>query len=76
VSQNAYSIQLICSAVQANNNELRAIPALPPSSHPNLSTIYLEGNPLQKELGTTYRRKIMLECPQVQQIDATFVRQV
>ncbi|BGP30894.1 protein phosphatase regulatory subunit Sds22 [Rhodotorula toruloides] len=60
----------------ANNNELHAIPSLPPSSHPNLSTIYLEGNPLQKEFGTAYRRKIMLECPQVQQIDATFVRQV
>ncbi|GAA5975616.1 hypothetical protein JCM10908_005219 [Rhodotorula pacifica] len=59
----------------ANDNLLRAIPVLPPSTHPNLSTIYLEGNPLQKELGTTYRRKVILECPQVSQVDATFVRQ-
>ncbi|GAA5868415.1 hypothetical protein JCM3774_003288 [Rhodotorula dairenensis] len=59
----------------ANDNLLHAIPVLPPSTHPNLSTIYLEGNPLQKELGTAYRRKIILECPQVSQVDATFVRQ-
>jgi protein phosphatase 1 regulatory subunit 7 len=34
----------------------------------------LEGNPLEKEMGTAYRRKVMLEYPQVKQIDATFVR--
>lgn len=60
---------------QANDNLLHSIPVLPPSTHPNLSTIYLEGNPLQKELGTAYRRKVILECPQVSQVDATFVRQ-
>ncbi|GAA5965171.1 hypothetical protein JCM8115_005375 [Rhodotorula mucilaginosa] len=59
----------------ANDNLLHSIPVLPPSTHPNLSTIYLEGNPLQKELGTAYRRKVILECPQVSQVDATFVRQ-
>ncbi|GAA5898452.1 hypothetical protein JCM5296_000436 [Sporobolomyces johnsonii] len=56
----------------ANDNQLAALPSLPPSRHPNLSTIYLEGNPVQKELATAYRRKIMLECPQVKQIDATY----
>ncbi|GAA6001955.1 hypothetical protein JCM10207_003010 [Rhodosporidiobolus poonsookiae] len=59
----------------ANDNALTSLPVLPPSSHPNLSTIYLEHNPVQKTLGAAYRRKIMLECPQVGQIDATYVRQ-
>ncbi|GAA6050909.1 hypothetical protein JCM3770_002529 [Rhodotorula araucariae] len=58
----------------ANDNQLRTIPSLPESTHPNLATIYLEGNPLQKELGAAYRRRVMLELPQVQQIDANFVR--
>ncbi|BGP14752.1 hypothetical protein JCM10213_004309 [Rhodosporidiobolus nylandii] len=59
----------------ANDNLLPSLPVLPPSTHPNLTTIYLEHNPVQKTLGTAYRRKIMLECPQVRQIDATYVRQ-
>ncbi|GAA5929770.1 type 1 protein phosphatase-activating protein SDS22 [Sporobolomyces koalae] len=58
----------------ANNNLLETLPTLPPASHPNLSTVYLEGNPVQAQLGPNYRRKVMLECPQVQQIDATYVR--
>ncbi|GAA6064306.1 hypothetical protein JCM10212_002738 [Sporobolomyces blumeae] len=58
----------------ANDNQLTTLPSLPPSSHPNLSTVYLEGNPVQRSLGPNYRRKVMLECPQVQQIDATYVR--
>ncbi|GAA5840970.1 hypothetical protein JCM9279_001276 [Rhodotorula babjevae] len=58
----------------ANDNQLRTIPSLPESTHPALTTIYLEGNPLQKELGTAYRRKVQLELPQLKQIDANFVR--
>ncbi|GAA5876346.1 hypothetical protein JCM16303_007107 [Sporobolomyces ruberrimus] len=58
----------------ANDNLLTQLPTLSPTAHPNLSTIYLEGNPVQKSLGPNYRRKVMLECPQVKQIDATFVR--
>ncbi|GAA5838538.1 hypothetical protein JCM3766R1_006005 [Sporobolomyces carnicolor] len=58
----------------ANDNQLTQLPTLSPNSHPNLSTIYLEGNPVQKTLGPNYRRKVMLECPQVKQIDATYVR--
>ncbi|GAA5978828.1 hypothetical protein JCM5350_004835 [Sporobolomyces pararoseus] len=58
----------------ANDNLLTQLPTLSPNSHPNLSTIYLEGNPVQKTLGPNYRRKVMLECPQVKQIDATYVR--
>ncbi|XP_059559830.1 protein phosphatase 1 regulatory subunit 7 isoform X1 [Myotis daubentonii] len=37
----------------------------------NLETVYLEGNPLQKD--PQYRRKVMLALPSVRQIDATFV---
>lgn len=37
----------------------------------NLDTVYLEGNPVQKESGANYRRKVMLALPQVSQIDAT-----
>lgn len=59
---------------QANDNQLRTIPSLPESTHPALTTIYLEGNPLQKDLGTAYRRKVQLELPQLKQIDANFVR--
>ncbi|GAA5828336.1 hypothetical protein JCM11251_006203 [Rhodosporidiobolus azoricus] len=59
----------------ANDNLLASLPVLPASSHPNLSTIYLEHNPVQKQLGTAYRRRIKLECPQVRQIDANYVRQ-
>lgn len=42
----------------------------------NLETVYLEGNPLQANLGVHYRRKMMLALPQVRQIDATYVQQV
>lgn len=58
----------------ANDNLITALPSLPPSSHPNLTTIYLEGTPVMKDMGTAYKRKVMLEMPQVKQIDATFVR--
>lgn len=40
----------------------------------NLETVYFEGNPLQKELGATYRNKVRLALPQIKQIDATYVR--
>ncbi|KAL8286855.1 hypothetical protein RQP46_003861 [Phenoliferia psychrophenolica] len=59
----------------ANNNEIDTLPILPPSSHPSLETLYLEGNPIQATLATAYRRKIQLEMPQLKQIDAVFVRQ-
>ena len=35
-----------------------------------LSTVYLEGNPLQREAGATYRNKVRLALPGVGQIDA------
>ena len=37
----------------------------------SLETIYLEGNPCQREDEGGYRRKVMLTLPQVKQIDAT-----
>ncbi|KAK4451663.1 hypothetical protein QBC34DRAFT_423654 [Podospora aff. communis PSN243] len=40
----------------------------------NLNTVYFEGNPLQLRAPALYRNKVRLALPQVQQIDATFVR--
>ncbi|KAK4156906.1 hypothetical protein C8A00DRAFT_30228 [Chaetomidium leptoderma] len=39
-----------------------------------LTTVYFEGNPLQLRGPAVYRNKVRLALPQVQQIDATFVR--
>ncbi|KAK0731274.1 hypothetical protein B0H67DRAFT_639686 [Lasiosphaeris hirsuta] len=39
-----------------------------------LTTVYFEGNPLQLRGPALYRNKVRLALPQVQQIDATFVR--
>ncbi|CAK7246123.1 MAG: protein phosphatase regulatory subunit Sds22 [Sporothrix thermara] len=41
-----------------------------------LETIYLEGNPLQLRGPALYRNKVRLALPQVQQIDATYVREI
>ncbi|KAI0126952.1 protein phosphatases PP1 regulatory subunit sds22 [Xylariales sp. AK1849] len=40
----------------------------------NLNTVYFEGNPLQLRQPALYRNKVRLALPQVQQIDATFVK--
>lgn len=40
----------------------------------NLTTVYFEGNPLQLRAPALYRNKVRLALPQVQQIDATYVR--
>jgi len=34
----------------------------------------LEGNPLQKDAGITYRNKVRLALPKIKQIDAAYVR--
>ncbi|KAI9626203.1 hypothetical protein H4Q26_015954, partial [Puccinia striiformis f. sp. tritici PST-130] len=61
----------------ANNNKM-SIPGwnsienyLAKDRMKDLQTIYLEGNPLQSEMGVNYRRKILIACPQLIQIDAT-----
>lgn len=41
---------------------------------PELETVYLEGNPAQKAEGSSYRRKVQLALPQIQQLDATYVQ--
>ncbi|PLW15181.1 hypothetical protein PCANC_12841, partial [Puccinia coronata f. sp. avenae] len=64
----------------ANNNKLTVAGwiaiegSLSAKAMTHLQTVYLEGNPLQVEMGANYRRKIMLACPQLVQIDATFVK--
>ncbi|ELR06551.1 hypothetical protein VC83_07491 [Pseudogymnoascus destructans] len=39
-----------------------------------LTTVYFEGNPVQLRQPALYRNKVRLALPQIQQIDATFVR--
>ncbi|OAA63731.1 protein phosphatase pp1 regulatory subunit [Niveomyces insectorum RCEF 264] len=41
-----------------------------------LETVYFEGNPLQLRAPALYRHKVRLAVPQVQQIDATYVREL
>lgn len=42
---------------------------------PSFETIYLEGNPIQLQNETSYRRKLILNLgPSLQKIDATFIR--
>lgn len=46
---------------------------LGPACMPQLDTVYLEGNPAQREEAASYRRKVQLALPQIQQLDATYV---
>lgn len=41
---------------------------------PELDTVYFEGNPVQLNNQTSYRRKLIMFLPQVNKIDATYVR--
>lgn len=63
---------------QANDNHIDDInhldAQLGPQNMPELETVYLEGNPAQKAEGSSYRRKVQLALPQIQQLDATYVR--
>jgi protein phosphatase 1 regulatory subunit 7 len=63
---------------QANDNKLSSLDEVASQLVPlsQLETVYLEGNPLQAQLGTGYRRKLIDLLPQVTQIDATMARQV
>ncbi|CAD6901260.1 unnamed protein product [Tilletia controversa] len=62
----------------ANDNKIASFNYLDkhfgPTLMPQLETLYLEGNPAQRADGPNYRRKVMLACPQIKQIDATFVK--
>ncbi|XP_036175561.1 protein phosphatase 1 regulatory subunit 7 isoform X5 [Myotis myotis] len=63
----------LCVSSQMNDNLLESWSDLDElKGAKNLETVYLEGNPLQKD--PQYRRKVMLALPSVRQIDATFVR--
>ena len=58
---------------QFNNNQIddwREVEIL--KEFPKLDTVYLEGNPIARD--PSYRRKIMLIAPNVNQIDATLCR--
>lgn len=73
------SVMLACDTVgcselkfQANNNQIPTLRALDSQlAHiSTLETVYLEGNPCQKN-DQGYRRKVILALPQVKQVDAT-----
>ncbi|KAK8858646.1 hypothetical protein IAR55_002875 [Kwoniella newhampshirensis] len=57
----------------ASYNKIANLRALDTQLRPleNLETVYLEGNPCQKDDMANYRRKVMLALPQISQIDAT-----
>lgn len=59
-----------------SNNKLSDWQALETQLVPlqHLHTLYLEGNPIQKEAGTRYRRNIKDLLPQLSQLDATYFR--
>ncbi|SCZ93060.1 BZ3500_MvSof-1268-A1-R1_Chr6-2g08436 [Microbotryum saponariae] len=55
----------------ANDNQLTELPEI---ESKELETVYLEGNPLQKELGGNYERRIMYKYPSVKQVDAVYLK--
>lgn len=59
----------------ANDNQITSINCLEaqlgPTKCPDLNTVYLENNPVQRQEGSSYRTKIKLALPQIHQIDAT-----
>ncbi|KAG8969455.1 hypothetical protein FRC03_002731 [Tulasnella sp. 419] len=59
-----------------NDNQIPNLHDLTPQlgSLTALQTIYLEGNPCQRDDMANYRRKVMLALPQLSQIDAIYVR--
>ncbi|KAI9682287.1 MAG: Protein phosphatase 1 regulatory subunit sds22 [Caeruleum heppii] len=62
--------------VWASNNEIASFEEVESQlkDKESLNTVYFEGNPLQTKNPVLYRNKVRLALPQVQQIDATFVR--
>ena len=58
---------------QANSNQISSFKDVESelTPLPALQTVYLEANPVQQELSTAYRRRIILTLPQIKQLDAT-----
>jgi protein phosphatase 1 regulatory subunit 7 len=71
--QNTLRSTLFTCVSQMNGNQIPDPHSLESElgSIKALETIYLEGNPCQKNDMTGYRRKIMLALPHLKQIDAT-----
>jgi protein phosphatase 1 regulatory subunit 7 len=59
--------------LQASDNHVKTLGALESELGPisTLETVYLEGNPCQKDDMSGYRRKVILALPQIKQLDAT-----
>ncbi|CEP61642.1 type 1 protein phosphatase-activating protein SDS22 LALA0_S03e07492g [Lachancea lanzarotensis] len=61
------SFNQIDQSIESVGDELRDLP--------EFETIYLEGNPIEKNSGTVYRRKLVLNLgSSLQKIDATYIR--
>lgn len=60
----------------ANDNQIQKQPdpLVLLESLKKLDTVYLEGNPVQKDFGVGYRRKMILALPQITQLDAIVIR--
>ena len=67
---------LCYSFPQMNGNQLTSFDEIEKqlADKKNLETVYFEGNPLQKNDMTNYRRKLKLAVPQVKKIDAEYIR--
>ncbi|KAL9595567.1 MAG: hypothetical protein Q9219_006363 [cf. Caloplaca sp. 3 TL-2023] len=77
VSQLANLVHLThLEELWASSNQLSSFDELEKqlADKKELDTVYLEGNPLQTKNPALYRNKVRLALPQVNQIDATFVR--
>lgn len=60
---------------QANHNKIPTLHSIANlANHAHLETVYLEGNPCERNDRSGYRRKVILSLPQLKQVDATFVR--
>lgn len=59
--------------VWASNNQLSSFEEIERELGPKeeLTTVYFEGNPLQRQNMVLYRNKIRLALPQIKQIDAS-----
>ena len=65
-------VHFVCGEVPVPEPDIRALER-ELGKMTTLETIYLEGNPCQRNDQGGYRRKVILALPQVTQVDATYV---
>jgi len=66
---------IVACILKANDNELDEWDDIEELKKcPALCTVYLERNPIQTQVPTQYRRRLMALLPGLKQIDATYTR--